>query len=215
MAWSLAWSYSFVQVVCSAVSILRGEQIKNQWFGIWTADQWIWQLGFQDNNLSVVETVMPAELFLILQLVQSPLNVFDRYVWWKNKNDFSIKASYERILDVGICNWVVDVECANTLNRLWKTKASSKMLIFGWSLILNRLLTRMELEVRGVIVGPIDFVCPLCFGEEEDFDYLFEECPILKLSGIRPVIGFKLIFQISRVLSFLFVSLGVLYKVRF
>lgn len=124
---------------------------------------------------------MLVELFLILQSVHPCINVSDRYVWWKYKTDFSVKASYKRILDDDNRNGMVDVECANVLNRLWKTKSPSKVLIFGWRLILNKLSTIMKLVKQGVLVDPFNLVCPLCFEEEGDLDYLSGECPISKL----------------------------------
>lgn len=141
----------------------------------------MWHQAFRASNLPTTNDVVLLELLLILQPIQLIVNESDRFVLWKNSKGFAVKASYKRILEAHNCNWVVDAHRYIALNSLWKTKVSSKVLIFCWRLILNRLPTMMELARQGVLMGSHNLVCPLCFGGKEDLDHLFGECPISKL----------------------------------
>lgn len=57
--------------------------------------------------------------------------------------------------------------------RIWKSSVTSKIQLFGWRLIINKLPTRVEQSKRGVINGSHDMVCVFCFREEETSSYLF------------------------------------------
>lgn len=67
------------------------------------------------------------------------------------------------------------------LRRLWRTKAPSKILIFGWRLVLNRLPTRLNLERQGVLSGINNLLCLFCGGESKDSDHLFGGCPVSRI----------------------------------
>ena len=72
-----------------------------------------------------------------------------------------------------------------TLDCLWKSKVPSKIFIFGRRLILNKFPTRMELTKRGIIEGPHNVVCPLCFKKKEDMEHLFCSCSFYNLSWMN------------------------------
>lgn len=57
-----------------------------------------------------------------------------------------------------------------------KTKVASKVLIFGWTLILNKMFIRMESLKQGIIESVDNIVCSLCFLNEEDVIHLFCSC---------------------------------------
>lgn len=67
------------------------------------------------------------------------------------------------------------------LAKLWKTKVSSKGLVFGWRLFLNRSPSRMDLARRRIIVCTHNLVCPMCFSVEEDVEQLFLTCHVSML----------------------------------
>lgn len=55
----------------------------------------------------------------------------------------------------------------STLKKLWKNVAPSKILVFGWKLMLLGLLTRDELNKRGAIVEENNFSYVVRFRHEE------------------------------------------------
>ncbi|XP_058781341.1 uncharacterized protein LOC131655500 [Vicia villosa] len=67
------------------------------------------------------------------------------------------------------------------LNGLWKSKTPSKVLIFGWRLLLNRIPTKVNLALRKILVDPLLVCCPLCGLEEEDVEHLFVRCSVTSL----------------------------------
>lgn len=74
---------------------------------------------------------------------------------------------------------VLEAEKLRLLKYLWKTKAPSKALIFGWQMILSRLLLRVELSKCLIIVGTHNTICSLCFLDDESLDHIFLLCHVL------------------------------------
>lgn len=76
---------------------------------------------------------------------------------------------------------VVRPDLKENLYSLWNTKVPSKVLIFGWRLLLNRLSSKMELVKPKIIYGEHNLVCPLCFIYMDDINHLFCACKVNKL----------------------------------
>lgn len=91
--------------------------------------------------------------------------VIDRLVWWKLKDGFSVKYFYKRICEACDLVPLLDHLKSKAILCLLKSKVPSKILIFDWRLILNKLSTRMELAKHGIIEGLHNVVCHLCFME--------------------------------------------------
>ncbi|XP_058783133.1 uncharacterized protein LOC131657791 [Vicia villosa] len=115
---------------------------------------------------------------LISDNVTPTVGVLDSYVWWKTSLGFSVKAAYDLILEGSYRGPRVEVDIIRALNRMWKTKISSKILIFGWRLILNKIPTKTALARRHILTDPNLLVCPFCGVEDEDTNHLFVFCPV-------------------------------------
>lgn len=59
------------------------------------------------------------------------------------------------------------------LEFVWKTKAHSKVLLFGWRMVLRSLSLRAELAKRHIIVGALNTVCHFCLLLEERLNHFF------------------------------------------
>ncbi|XP_058741653.1 uncharacterized protein LOC131614041 [Vicia villosa] len=105
--------------------------------------------------------------------------VSDLFVWWKNPNGFSAKAIYEMTMEGDSRSQGLNENVSKELSSLWKTKISSKVSIFGWRLILNKIPTGNNLASRGILLGPDNLVCPLCLLAEEDTNNLFGSCSVI------------------------------------
>jgi hypothetical protein len=66
------------------------------------------------------------------------------------------------------------------INKLWKTDIPSKIYMFGWRLLLNRLPTRVALNRRGILANRQDLSCELCSLFVEDNTHLFFSCNFIK-----------------------------------
>lgn len=84
-----------------------------------------------------------CELLEILHLIQPNLDIEDEFVWWKNKQRFSVKNSYERLTELSNSGSFVAEDILRGFDKLWRRKVPRKVLIFGWRLMLTRLPTRI------------------------------------------------------------------------
>lgn len=126
--------------------------------------------------LSGNDALLLEKLLLILDGLEPKSHVNDRFVWLRNKDEFSIKDCYKRICEAWFLESFFNPLILKASACLWKSKVPSKVFIFGWSLIFNKLTTRMELVKREIIVSAHYVVCPLEFLEEESVEHLFGSC---------------------------------------
>ncbi|PNX66294.1 F-box family protein [Trifolium pratense] len=75
----------------------------------------------------------------------------------------------------------LDTNAAAAFSRLWKSDVPSKINVFGWRLLLNRLPTRTALHRRGVLSNPFELSCVLCFRHREEEAHLFFSCYFSKV----------------------------------
>jgi hypothetical protein len=66
------------------------------------------------------------------------------------------------------------------INKLWRNDVPSKVCVFGWRLLLQRLPTRAALNRRGVLINPHELSCIFCSHQIEDSDHLFFSCLFCK-----------------------------------
>ncbi|GAU31968.1 hypothetical protein TSUD_359130 [Trifolium subterraneum] len=80
-------------------------------------------------------------------------NNHDQWRWIPDSNGlFTVKSSYTNLLDL----WQVELQDAHVLEviqRLWKSDVPSKVNVFSWRLLLNRLPTRATLHHRVMKYG--------------------------------------------------------------
>lgn len=73
------------------------------------------------------------------------IGINDLFIWWKNSSGFSVKAAYSMVLEGILKGPNLDDNLLQSLTGMWKTKIPSKVLIFGWTLLLNRIPTKVNL----------------------------------------------------------------------
>lgn len=142
--------------------------------GDWVDNAWILVVKLQEDRLvQVDEDAQLESLLSILQDVQLNRQVYDSFIWWRNKHGFSVKRNYQVIQAVFDIDVQMDESIIHLFDMLWITNVPRKILIFGWRLLLNRLPTRVALSNKGVINGSHNLVCPFCFVVEESLPHLF------------------------------------------
>jgi hypothetical protein len=92
---------------------------------------------------------------------------------------FSVKSCYSFLLETRQDEGIDD-EVLHALKILWRNDVPSKVLFFGWRLLLERLPTRGALSHRGILNNPNDLHCIFCLQNVEDCDHLFFNCPFSK-----------------------------------
>ncbi|CAJ2678610.1 unnamed protein product [Trifolium pratense] len=104
------------------------------------------------------------------------LNCADRWRWIPGDAGlFSVKSCY---------NFLVQLVSAENLNpslleavkKLWKNDVPSKVNVFGWRLLLEKLPTRDALASKGIITNPHETCCVFCFRHVEDCCHIFYHC---------------------------------------
>jgi hypothetical protein len=66
------------------------------------------------------------------------------------------------------------------INKLWKIDVPSKIHVFGWRLLLDRLPTRSALNHRGILLNSDGLPCIFYLSHVEDRGHLFFSCSFSK-----------------------------------
>lgn len=94
----------------------------------------------------------------------------DNWVWKPNPSgSYSTKSTYDLLWGESMGE-----NQDTTFEELWKLKISAKSSVFAWSLIRDRLPTKLNLRRRQVMVN--DNLCPFCSNNEEEAAHLFFNC---------------------------------------
>jgi len=100
----------------------------------------------------------------------------DRWDWVADQSGiYSTQSAYE-VLWEGVAEENIE-ECFPVL---WKIRIPSKIAVFAWRLLRDRLPTKSNLQARQVQIS--DMNCPFCGRMEEDASHLFIHC-----SKIQPL----------------------------
>ncbi|GJZ39605.1 RNA-directed DNA polymerase, eukaryota [Tanacetum coccineum] len=117
--------------------------------------------GVESSQLALLQTYIEGTLLS---------NMKDRWVW-----DLNGKGVF-RVKDVRILLDECFLPKAPTATR-WVKYVPIKINVFAWKVFLDRLLTRSNLQHRGVLVS--DLLCPLCSFAQEDSSHLFFSCRLV------------------------------------
>ncbi|GAU42970.1 hypothetical protein TSUD_188430 [Trifolium subterraneum] len=132
------------------------------------------------EQLSATEEQQAIDLTNLLVGFSLQPGITDHWRWIPDTNGlYSVKSCYNTLL---CSRQLVDLDqnVLNAINLLWKKEIPSKVLIFAWRLLLERLPTRTALHRRGIILNPQDLHCVFCSSYDEDSAHLFFHCSVLK-----------------------------------
>jgi hypothetical protein len=102
----------------------------------------------------------------------------DVWVWSLNPEDgFSVKSAFDSLREMGDDGNLSEFELKNFSN-LWESPASSKVVMFSWQLFLNRIPTKDNLLVRGVLPQASGGRCVWCDHSLESANHLFLFCKV-------------------------------------
>lgn len=90
-----------------------------------------------------------------------------------------MKSSYERLEGLVVREDVWNVEEETVFSNLWKNPAPSKVLAFAWKVLLNRIPTKLNLDLRNVLAPEESTLCPMCNRAEESSTHLFLHCHLV------------------------------------
>lgn len=118
-------------------------------------------------NLQECQEVLPQNVIDQIRAIPIPLNSLeDSFCWGATQSGiFTVKSAAAIIHQYP--------EPVKDLNMIWKLQCIPKVKIFLWTLMLNRLRTRIKLLKRCMIPNDL---CPRCNSVSEDVDHLFIHC---------------------------------------
>lgn len=97
---------------------------------------------------------------------------------WKLEEDhtFSVKSIYLKLECRCMGEDIRPEADRRVFHQIWKSGAPSKVIAFVWKAFLNRISTRLNLELRNCLPPNIGNNCVWCVEEPESSTYLFLHC---------------------------------------
>jgi hypothetical protein len=115
-----------------------------------TVASWVWNWNGPLSDTEEQHLCTLKDLLAGLSLQQS---CSDRWRWIPDQiGIFSVKSCYSILLDQRQVD-VVDSDRLEALKKLWRNDVPSKVLVFAWGLLIDRLPTRHALHRRGILVN--------------------------------------------------------------
>ncbi|XP_058733030.1 uncharacterized protein LOC131604618 [Vicia villosa] len=145
----------------------------NKWAGDFTLKDRFPALFMLSSNQEAVEAI---ELIEVLSTAKPHGADKDKVKWGSSQDGvFSVKSCYSLFRDRGLED-VITSDTQMALEMIWETNISSKLKVFGWRVILNRLPSKDQLVKRGIITTDEDKICALYSVDFEDLDHLLFRC---------------------------------------
>ncbi|XP_045798020.1 uncharacterized protein LOC123892259 [Trifolium pratense] len=112
--------------------------------GIWNNNMWSWKVNWMEA-LDDADIESLNELHQLLEQVRPNRASSDRRRWSSNSDgSFSVRSTYMVLQDKRV-DTTLDTNTMAALKRLWKNNVPSKVSVFGWRLLLEKLPTREAL----------------------------------------------------------------------
>jgi hypothetical protein len=135
----------------------------------------------------------------LLKLLEPKVFTLEDDCWrWLEDVDggFFVKSSYNLLSKELESVEEMEGELVVVLDQIWESSALLKVVAFSWELLLDRIPTRSNIVIRGILAldGSCEFLG--CIGQVESYTHLFLHCPsamkvwgeIFKWLGISVVI---------------------------
>ncbi|GAU48842.1 hypothetical protein TSUD_186170 [Trifolium subterraneum] len=135
-------------------------------------------------------------------LDRSTISTTDDSWYWKHDGSgyYSVKSTFLALSRSTTNEVILSVEEQRLLPKVWKTWAPSKVAVFSWQLLQDRLPTRQNLWHWGVIGDVSASMCVLCGSGPESDDHLFDSCNQISpiLHSILRWLGVELVPSLGR-----------------
>jgi len=154
----------------------------------------VWEFRWR-RPLFVWESDLLNDLLVVVTRV-SRSDKEDGWPWTLSSDGrYSVKLAYSHLLDSLQDNVAQDGTVLQAVSRVWKSSASSKVVVFSWQLLFDRIPTMLNLSLRGVQLPVGGLGCDFCEAPSESSVQLFLSCPFI----------FPVWYQVSRWLGWEFV----------
>jgi hypothetical protein len=168
----------------------------NVWTFVWRRNLFQWEQELVLHLTNLLDSV-----------VLSPVE--DSWCWLPDPdNGFSVNSSYKLLSEELLTNNEVDDDLERVLENIWSSSAPLKVIAFSWQLLYDRIPTRNNLEIRGILGSESPWECVGCVGKKETSCHLFLHCPcvmkvwqeIFKWLGVEIVIppSLPILFEVLK-----------------
>lgn len=132
---------------------------------------WLWEWR---RTLFIWEDEVLSQLHNMLQQVRlNPLEK-DRWVWLLDEDKgFSVTPTYNQLISLSM--QLQDL-IPRTRSKFWVSEAPSKVLVFSWRLLLDRLPSCEQLHKRHIQIQNLEASCYFCNSRKETTQHLFLMC---------------------------------------
>lgn len=159
-----------------------------------------WTLGWR-RELFEWENDLLTSLLMRLEGVARGVGV-DSWVWKPDKAGmFTVKSCFLLLQNLCLLNGVLNREEEVIFRENWRGKAPGKVLAFSWTLLLDRIPPKVNLDKRRLMETDESRRCVFCDGEDELTVHLFLHCDIVS----------KVWREVMRWLNFNFIILPNLF----
>ncbi|GAU11870.1 hypothetical protein TSUD_194930 [Trifolium subterraneum] len=143
--------------------------------GSWVTGEWEWELRWK-TDLDMQDQDLLNDLMESLRQVHFSTTE-DEWCWRHEPSGlFSVKSAYLVLEDGARLQRTLPVIDFVNLARVWDSWTASKVIVFSWQLLQDRVPTWQNLRRRRVMVGATDISCVICGAVEESVDHLFVSC---------------------------------------
>lgn len=113
--------------------------------------------------------------------------------WWKSDDGgvFTVKSCYFALEKLRILEEGGSREEEEVFRYLWKSSAPSKVLVFSWTLLLDRIPTKANLDKRRMLDEDVSRCCCFCDNEGETSIHLFLHCDVVCKVWLRVMRWFE------------------------
>ncbi|XP_058775768.1 uncharacterized protein LOC131650044 [Vicia villosa] len=130
------------------------------------------------RDSSVVSSIHWQELYAVTSHISLRERSKDSFVWLKSSDGvFSVRSCYDWFFSK-LSGPPINSNVAKACSFLWKVKAPSKFIIFGWRVIHNRIATKDLLHKRGIL-DVNNLQCVFCSSEEDSLPHILGGCRVL------------------------------------
>ncbi|GAU50085.1 hypothetical protein TSUD_371690 [Trifolium subterraneum] len=139
-------------------------------------ENWRWSFSWR-RDLFQWEEDLVVRLREILEPVV--LSLVEDFWSWKldPEGKFSVKSAYTFLVEELTRDDDLEEAMATVFDQIWDSPAPSKVIAFSWQLLSDRIPTRRNLEIRGLLGLDMPWECVGCVGRVESTTHLFLHCP--------------------------------------
>ena len=140
-----------------------------QQMGGYKDSEWEWKFSWRR---SLFDNEIPSAVSFLKDIESKSIQMHrrDDWVWLADPSGhYSAQSAYKLLRGEAIMG-IQD----QAFEQLWKLKVPTKVLVFAWRLLRDRLPTKSNLHRRQVEIT--DRSCPFCRSMEEDVGHLFFHC---------------------------------------